>query len=1383
MNTEQNQLTKEELKQKQSEYISKFLKIRTRRPKQTQEEKQAIKNIKTKMGDNLYIMEQEREKMDEKVAKSLKKTERAKLKVEKESKPKRKYTRKIKQEPTEIKPKRKYTRKIKQEPIKQEQPEMELQITPIQKIVNIVDDVKEGEHYIVKLQNKRKEIDQQVKESFKKLNDKLVKSMKDTELGKRIKDMIRRVITLEDNVTINFRLYIEAEHNEEENEDGTMTKRYTKDYNFTKDFNRYLYDSSKTVKYVMCYNGNVTLKRKHILKFIVERFYNDVDDDMSVIKSFISTVCTADSNIKDSIGIMEQSKIISGFKILSLTEFNEKYQEPDYLNMNLKDDSNCKGINSKFTQYILNMESDDLKNMVDLNYNDYVKSNFHSNSCVLTAIINKYHHRFNETKSDGKRRYKELTYQYLAQILEIEYKGKNMECSIHRAIEKFFKRYEFTGIYVYDCWMNLLCKHLPNPKNNNPLVMRVMVKDKHLYELNENIKQLQQIVNTEDDERQNLIVSNKYYISESKSEVAEFFADSEEEILEIIKTESPKEEVKEMIIIFSDFRKNLSDVLFGLVKGGYIPKVQFNNTLYKLSLYLNKTNIQIIANDNNNTHGMVMSFMNLEDYQEYQKAYETYYQSIIKREYISEYHPSVIEIEKQYKINNSIGYFGEYSGLKYYGLDENKAYPDSLMKIKKIPKFNYFDVYEVYQNQEIQDLSQYIIEVKNTDERTAIIFNEKYSRTFGYVLKQITNIDFKILYVRNPLKIEDVDFATPTNNLFQNEKLQMSMKKAIAVITIGLLEKKSNKGEISKIFNEFNEANYYNIKYNGDLLALKNENEKLYLVKVSEKQELINGFLPIKEMVYLNQRLKLLSEYDKLINLGLVVRGIKTDCIYFEGDHKIVKSNFPMSNKIGDFKFEYDKSLPNQKIEIVANKLIDINDFSKPKIKIFDDELNTKSINQYIKDENKIFLVKGLYPGVGKSTLCKNFDNNALFVCPYNTLCQNLRIDGYNAITYSKLFGLFGSDEETKLMKTFDISEYSTIVFDEIFLYEPQRLKRVADLMQAYPEKYFLATGDCDQRAPVGFNNSEYLEKCMNILFNNQILLQDIKRFKDEKDKQLIKQLKSDIFNNAISIESICDKYGLNKVYKMQDVTSKLNVCLFNFRCDNVNEHIHQNIMKKNIKFEVGQQIICRKYDKINKLTTNYTYKITKMTPKEITIIDEVEETTHKFPPILLNTHFKLPYAVTCDSVQGITKNEKLTVFDSNTPYVDRKFLWTAMTRVTILQDVSIFIHSTKEIESLTQSRLKLYLRNKIDSYKMQDRKANREYNINEYITVEWIHEKIDENLYCPFCKKHYELFINEESNVRSNITVDRIDNNKAHLLTNCQLCCHHCNITKGNRY
>ena len=67
-------------------------------------------------------------------------------------------------------------------------------------------------------------------------------------------------------------------------------------------------------------------------------------------------------------------------------------------------------------------------------------------------------------------------------------------------------------------------------------------------------------------------------------------------IIEIIQKESPKEEIKEMSIMFSNFKKTLIDVLFALIQSGYSPRVQFNNTLYKISLCLNKTNIQITDN-------------------------------------------------------------------------------------------------------------------------------------------------------------------------------------------------------------------------------------------------------------------------------------------------------------------------------------------------------------------------------------------------------------------------------------------------------------------------------------------------------------------------------------------------------------------------------------------------------------------------------------------------------------------------------------------------------------------------------------------------------------------------------------------------------------------
>ena len=67
--------------------------------------------------------------------------------------------------------------------------------------------------------------------------------------------------------------------------------------------------------------------------------------------------------------------------------------------------------------------------------------------------------------------------------------------------------------------------------------------------------------------------------------------------------------------------------------------------------------------------------------------------------------------------------------------------------------------------------------------------------------------------------------------------------------------------------------------------------------------------------------------------------------------------------------------------------------------------------------------------------------------------------------------------------------------------------------------------------------------------------------------------LKRDIFDTSLSIEFICYKYGLNTIKSMDEVNTKLNICLFNFRCDQVNERIHFGVLDKKTKFEVSTKM------------------------------------------------------------------------------------------------------------------------------------------------------------------------------------------------------------------
>ena len=141
----------------------------------------------------------------------------------------------------------------------------------------------------------------------------------------------------------------------------------------------------------------------------------------------------------------------------------------------------------------------------------------------------------------------------------------------------------------------------------------------------------------------------------------------------------------------------------------------------------------------------------------------------------------------------------------------------------------------------------------------------------------------------------------------------------------------------------------------------------------------------------------------------------------------------------------------------------------------------------------------------------------------------------------------------------------------------------------------------------------------------------------------------------------------------------------------------------------------------------------------------------------MMMNHFILSYANTCHSVQGMSIDEPITIFDVNTPYVDRYFVWTALTRSTNFENVTIFEHSKDDVESLTKSRVKQYFENKVKGYKSQDQLANRAYD-NNFIDAEWIkaeYAKLDKNKKCCSCwKSPYEIYVDEDGNVKSNLTV-----------------------------
>lgn len=1173
---------------------------------------------------------------------------------------------------------------------------------------------------------------------------------------------------------------------------------------------------------------NMHMKKKYMEAYmkILYRFVLFEHNGIVSLADF-QTSMMKDKKNKYLIENLFMSGGVSGFKILNYNiTHNKPYNEYDAFKESYKLDSEEKTIDSKYTSYKLNKNAIDFKDCMETEKNEYVQNNFHKNSCFMTAIINKFYDKFNMKTKDGKRIYKELTYEYLADILKIKYKSDGeMELTIKDVVDNFFKKFNsFAALKIYDSFMNLIFHH-ENTNKDKTILLRVMVKGNHIYELNNNNKSLSKIesVKIDTSDKVDIKISNKFHIidfnEEKQAKTKVKFLKTCDNFLNklMLKMQQYTAEKKYDVITFVT-EICLGDLVIDVVESGYVPKIFFNNFIYKMSFVVKVGKKNILINiqcvDDDPVYGQLINNGDMiidskKTFDKFNKTYENLYTKIMKPEYLSEYNEDTINILDTYTIQATVGSFEE-TTENHDIIDMNKAYTNQLMKIKEVPVFKYFDVFMNYTDEKIEKYNEYIIEIVNNKKSLLNIFKNKHSRIYGFVLLKLNTNDFKIHKFRKPSFIKEVDFETPINELYDTD-LQTEIKKHLVNKLTGVLEQKNNKSHLTKIFKNYDEALYYSIKYNAlaprtitkyfyditieidengnKIECCKTNNKKdkyLYIVNIEEKKRLVNGFQPIKDIIYQMQQLQMYELYVKLKLLDFEIYGTKTDCFYIKGDNKLLSKNFNINNEIGNYKIEINKVCPTNPLQYFENELIKFKDFEKINIKTFKDEYNVKSTTRYLKSVNNC-MIKGEFPGVGKSTLCKNLDKDSLFICPTNRLCQNIRSENFSSHTFHHLFGVIfnpNQDEKNDRKSQLDISQYKTVVFDEIFLYPPDRLKKIDILIRNNPNIKFLATGDTRQRKPVGFDDAKYINHCIDCIFDNVINLSEMKRVSTKEDKESLKGMRTDLFETNMSVDDICKKYKLKTISTMQQVKTKKNIAYFNkHRTEPVNNYVHFKLLKNKEKYTVGQEIICKEHMQKKKfvLHTNYSYKVIKIDNNKAFIKDELENETYEITLCELMSKFSLPYCFTCDSMQGLSfdKEDKVTIFDSNIPHTDREYFWTAITRTRQLKNVTVFIHPQKDVEQLRLFRMNKYLQIKIEGYKSQDKKKNRIIEPSKFVDVEWFKYKLIEcKFQCKFCQERMNFEI-DDGKFQSNITLDRIDNKLAHTKQNCQVCCLNCNIRK----
>jgi hypothetical protein len=210
--------------------------------------------------------------------------------------------------------------------------------------------------------------------------------------------------------------------------------------------------------------------------------------------------------------------------------------------------------------------------------------------------------------------------------------------------------------------------------------------------------------------------------------------------------------------------------------------------------------------------------------------------------------------------------------------------------------------------------------------------------------------------------MKEVNYANIIDTLYNteiaNNKYEDTfIKKQIANVNIGLLEKGNNKKVESFLFNTEEEAEYYRSSFGGNLhllqhlveehtleedplnygldmdksyitkTTLKKEGNPYYILNVSKQTTLQNGFRYIKELVLQHHNYKIYSDIEVLNKNNINVYSVKTDALTIhKNDVDKVKTLLKFSiNRGGWIISKEDKIIfPSDKLCLMKNQEIKI---------------------------------------------------------------------------------------------------------------------------------------------------------------------------------------------------------------------------------------------------------------------------------------------------------------------------------------------------------------------------------------------------------------------------------------------------------------------------
>eukprot|EP00438_Fugacium_kawagutii_P015581 Skav229714 [mRNA] locus=scaffold49:189255:192446:+ [translate_table: standard] len=1047
-----------------------------------------------------------------------------------------------------------------------------------------------------------------------------------------------------------------------------------------------------------------------------------------------------------------------------------------------------------YHQYIhthLNTDADTIKRGIE-------KGHYMKNQCWRNALIDYYG---DTIMSETKRN--RLTVERISQIIgrdDFTEKGASI-----KEMEKVFIEFRIS-VRILDFFNTLIYRYDPPVRNHHIKTFYALVKNKHIYALNYDIKQLQQKI-TQDIPI--VKASTDYYINEDEEPPKHKMIS---DINDILKIEVP-EDVDKIHLVSRD--NDLTKLFFDLVNNGYEAgathqtniitdiRLKMNGILYKIRTQnLIKSSADgCITLDDEDTYNNMSSAMFKFNKALFNPCHKSHYTDID------------IQILDEYKTIVPSGLLWREKDIPkaISEIDGTRAYTYQFNRMKEIPKFWQFDVWQVYDDtvdfDRLNDLTFFQVEVpenKLIKMKYRLLFNKDKGLMYKNVLKEVFEEDesakkhIKLLAYKEPSKTFGVNYKEIYQELMKdqiskNPEEDKLIKKLLGNVNYGLLEKGGSTSTKSMPFAHLEEALEYQAEYGGKLHKISKTEEDVegndrilqnyFFLNFKDKAVLQNGYRYIKELLLQMHNLHMWKSYRILNKNKIKVYSVKTDAFVIDTlNVEKAKKVLDFHNDVGGWRVSKHNEniiLPSVNYEIVKNEEVPIPVFENEFIPI-EDEYNTKSIIDKIVelDVPHAFITAKL-PGSGKSFIPEEMVKlgyKVLFVCHTNKLVQKY---GDNAMTTNKFFGVGIGD--TKLVP-FDYSEYDCIVFDEIYCYGGLFYNKVWEFEKNNPKKIVIATGDAKQMKPIvdlttTLNYEEYADRCMNKIFKYRIHLNTCKRLKTEEDKQKIINIHDDIFLHKLSKTEIIEKYF---EYTDDITASTSNIAFLNDTCREVSRRIRE-LQNKTREYEIDEEVICREYIKLKnvKLNVNFRYRIKNILFDRV-LLEDVKTLKQQYVPLqTLRKSLIFAYCFTCHSVQGTSVDDNITIFDYKHYRADRHWLWTCITRCTDLNNVKFYRYSDDKEDIFNKRCIMHYLNRKVQAYKEQDRAGKREIDNDNYIDAEWLHERL--NSCCGCCGKDFDVAISE-GNIYSNLSAQRLDCNQCHTKTNCVAYCVKCNCSASNK-